>query len=380
MARTPGPITGSAGDQGGPLTNGGVHTGEIVRGDLDVWTFTATVGDRIAVHIGEIADPLDFRPWIRLWGPTGTSLGASFGLAAAQIGDVLAPVTGTYLVLVASADSGVDDGGTYQLTMTHTPGPITVSPGDEGGPIGSGSTQSGVIGRGDLDVWSFTATAGAPLTVQIAQTGETDDFRPWIRLWTPAGATVGSSFGLDTAQIGPVVAPVTGTYLVLVASADSGVDGVGTYNLTVTGGSSVARLRSPHLNGSPPDGDVRSGSAAQAADGTAGVLRFAGATGDARMSRRLREHGRDVRERVVQRPHEKEHEWDVHDELQHRVADDVASFEAEDADERQHPEGVDQVRERLGGVIGLHHPTQVDLQRLRGLEHVWRFDQPLAAG
>ncbi len=42
--------------EGGPLTNGGMHTGEIVKGDLDVWTFTATAGDRIAVHIGEITD------------------------------------------------------------------------------------------------------------------------------------------------------------------------------------------------------------------------------------------------------------------------------------------------------------------------------------
>ncbi len=53
------------------------------------------------------------------------------------------PVTGTYLVLVASFDSGVDGTGTYRLTMTHTPGPITVSAGDQGGPLTNGGAAYG---------------------------------------------------------------------------------------------------------------------------------------------------------------------------------------------------------------------------------------------
>ena len=234
MTHTPGPITVSAGDQGGPLTNGAIHTGEIVQGDLDVWTFTATAGDRIAVHIGEITDTDDFRPWIRVWAPNGATLGSAFGTDAAEIGDVIAPVTGTYLVLVASFDRGVDGTGTYRLTMTHTPGPITVSAGDQGGPLTNGAMHTGEILQGDLDVWTFTATAGDRIAVHIGEIAETDDFRPWIRLWAPNGATLGSAFGTDAAEIGDVIAPVTGTYLVLVASFDSGVDGTGTYRLTMT--------------------------------------------------------------------------------------------------------------------------------------------------
>jgi hypothetical protein len=237
------------------MINGSTHAGTILSGDLDVWTFTANANDRIAIHIGETSDPLDFRPWIRLWAPNGASLGDTWNVVAAQIDDAIAPVTGTYLVLVASADAGVEGTGTYQLTMTHTPGPVSITPGDEGGPIGSGSPQSGAIGRGDLDVWTFTATAGTPLTVQIAQTSETDDFRPWIRVWTPAGLSIGDVAGVDSAQIGPVNAPVTGTYLVLVASADSGVDGIGTYTLTVNGASGAASLQSLQLN-APSDGDA----------------------------------------------------------------------------------------------------------------------------
>jgi hypothetical protein len=233
MAHTPGPITISGGDDGGPLTNGALHTGTITQGDLDVWTFTATAGDRIGVHIGQLSETDDFRPWIRLWGPTGVQLGELSGTDAAVIEGV-ASVTGTYLVLVASFDVGYDGEGTYQLTMTHTPGPITISPGDEGGPLTSGVVQNGTMTQGDLDVWTITVTAGYHVTVTVSETTDTDDFRPWIRLWAPNGTQTGEISGLATATINNAVAPVTGTYLVLVGSFDPGYDGEGTYQLTVT--------------------------------------------------------------------------------------------------------------------------------------------------
>ena len=233
MAHTPGPITVAPGDEGGPLTNGAMHTGEILRGDVDVWTFTATAGDRIAVHIGEMVDNGDFSPWIRLWSPTGATLGDTWGAGAAVIDDAVAPVTGTYLVLVASADVGLDGTGTYRLTMAHTPGPITVSIGDEGGPLTNGAMHTGEILKGDVDVWTFTATAGDRIAVHIGEIVDAGDFSPWIRLWSPTGATLGDTWGAAAAVIDDVVAPVTGTYLVLVASADVGLDGTGTYRLTM---------------------------------------------------------------------------------------------------------------------------------------------------
>jgi hypothetical protein len=236
MVHTPGPITVSPGDDGGPLTNGATHTGTITLGDVDVWTFTANAGERITVHIGQTAETDDFRPWIRLWAPNGTTLGDISGVDATVIDDIVAPVTGTYLVLVASFDAGFDGTGAYQLTMAHTPGPITVSPGDEGGALTSGVSRSGHIAQGDVDVYTITAVAGNHLTVQINETSETSDFRPWIRLWAPNGATLGDAAGLTSAAITNVLAPATGTYLVLVSTFDAGFDGDGTYSLTATVG------------------------------------------------------------------------------------------------------------------------------------------------
>src|SRR5258705_462782 len=86
MAHTPGPITVSPGDDGGPLTNGFMHTGEILKGEVDVWTCAASAGDRIAVHIGEIVDAGDFTPWIRLWSPTGATLGDTWRSEERRVG------------------------------------------------------------------------------------------------------------------------------------------------------------------------------------------------------------------------------------------------------------------------------------------------------
>jgi deoxycytidine triphosphate deaminase len=233
MTHTPGPITVSPGDEGGPLTNGATHTGEIVKGDVDVWTFTANAGERIALHVGEITDTADFRPWIRIWAPNGAVVGDTSGTDAAVL-DVAAPVTGNYLVLVASFDAGFDGTGTYRLTLNHSAAAVTISPGDQGGPVTLGTPNAGEIVQGDLDVWTVSAVAGERITVQIAQTSETDDFRPWIRLWAPNGAVLGNVSGLDTTSINSVLAPVTGTYQILVGSFDSGFDGTGTYNVTVT--------------------------------------------------------------------------------------------------------------------------------------------------
>ena len=139
---SPGSATVTIGDcagTGGSLVNGAMHCGTIgTAGETDAWTFTATAGERIAIHIGETVDNNDFRPWLRLSAPDGAVLANTSGLEAAAADSVLASITGTYVVIVASFDSGFDGTGTYRLTMAKTPGPITVSAGDQGGPLTNG--------------------------------------------------------------------------------------------------------------------------------------------------------------------------------------------------------------------------------------------------
>jgi hypothetical protein len=225
LAKTPGALTVHAGDQGGAMTNGANHAGSIYSGDLDAWTFSAALGDSIMLSIGEVlqtqVDPL-FNPWIRLIGPNGNLLGSAAGTLAAQIA-ATAPLTGTYTVLVS--DSAVNrepsHAGDYILTMVKTNADLTVSNGDEGGPMTNGATQSGVIGVGDLDGWTFSAAQGDYIVLSIGEvlTSEVDPlFNPWIRLVGPNGDLLGSSSGTLAAQIA-AAAPLSGLYTVVVSDS-----------------------------------------------------------------------------------------------------------------------------------------------------------------
>ena len=54
LAQAPGAFEVSAGDEGGPMTNGADHLGTIYVGDLDQWSFQANQNDLIALSVGEI--------------------------------------------------------------------------------------------------------------------------------------------------------------------------------------------------------------------------------------------------------------------------------------------------------------------------------------
>ena len=224
----------SPGEDGGPLVNGSTHSGTMGVGDLDVWTFTANAGERIGIHASQLVDNDDLRPWLRLWAPNGAVLGDTSGVSVAEINGAIAPVTGTYLVLVSSFDSFFDGTGTYELTMTHTPGPVTITAGDEGGALANGVPTTGVMTAGDLDVYTIDVVAGRKISLNLLELTDTADFRPWIRLWAPNGSSLADTSALSNAIVNNAVAPVSGTYLILVSSFDSFFDGTGTYQLTVT--------------------------------------------------------------------------------------------------------------------------------------------------
>src|SRR2546425_1083869 len=52
LAKGPGAVEVSTGDEGGPMTDGATNAGSIYQGDFDTWTFTATQGDYIALSVG----------------------------------------------------------------------------------------------------------------------------------------------------------------------------------------------------------------------------------------------------------------------------------------------------------------------------------------
>jgi hypothetical protein len=134
-------------------------------------------------------------------------------------------------VIVGTNDSGRDATGNYTLTLAHAPGTFVVPGGDEGGAVTNGANHPGAIALGDLDMWTFSATAGDSISVSIAESGVNSAMWPWIRLIGPGGALVGSDFSDLVAQI-HVTAGTTGTYTLIVGTNDSGRDATGNYVLT----------------------------------------------------------------------------------------------------------------------------------------------------
>jgi hypothetical protein len=224
VAKTPGPYSVSAGDEGGPITNGATHAGIISIGDLDPWTFQATADDGITISIGEVAgsgaEPR-FQPWLRLRGPDGALLSDEWDFNAAQLA-LRAPMTGTYTVMVSNRQYDYVQAGpsSYLLTVAKTPGPYSVSAGDEGGPITNGATHAGTVSVGDLDPWTFQATANDGITISIGEvvgSGAESRFQPWLRLRGPDGALLGDEWDFNAAQL-DLRAPLTGTYTLVVTN------------------------------------------------------------------------------------------------------------------------------------------------------------------
>jgi hypothetical protein len=210
----------------GALANGDTYTGTIaVPGQTDVWSFSATQGDFIALAIGEIVANPDpgFVPLMQLRNhDTQTIVTQVTGTLAAQIA-VTAPLTATYDVLVR--DSNISRSGTalgsYKLTLVRTPGALVVHADDEGGAMTNGANHAGSLYIGDLDAWTFTAAQGDYIVLGLGEvlTSEIDPlFNPWIRLIGPTGTLITSASGALAAQVA-ATAPLTGTYTVLVSDS-----------------------------------------------------------------------------------------------------------------------------------------------------------------
>ncbi len=231
LAKTGDPVFVSPGDEGGPMTNGWMHLGNIDLGDLDVWTFNANTGEALVVRVGKTNASANLGPWVRLYGPSGALLGSSASGAAAEVA-VSATNSGTYLVVIGDGNVGLGGTGEYRLTLAKTGVPVFVSPADEGGPMTNGWMHLGNIDVGDLDVWTFNANVGDALIVRGGKTNASANLGIWVRLYGPNGLRLGTASSGEAAEVA-VPATDSGTYLVVIGDGNVGLGGSGEYQLTL---------------------------------------------------------------------------------------------------------------------------------------------------
>jgi hypothetical protein len=110
----------------------------------------------------------------------------------------------------------------------QAPSPIVITPGDQGGLLINGATNSSVMNLGDLDVWSFYGTPGDSNALRVVA----QDFTPWIRLYGPDGTFIQevriNNSNIREATMSQVITNA-GTYTVVVSAAFANQSGPYTF-------------------------------------------------------------------------------------------------------------------------------------------------------
>jgi len=228
IVQTPGGLTVPSGDEGGALADDTDQSGTITVGDLDPWTFSANVGERITLQLTKVTGGASFTPQLELIAPDGTRRRVSQGQTGATV-DVAIEALGTYVAVVS--DAAETGAGTYTLRLTRVTIPI-------GSTMDNGATVQAAVVPGQTNTGTFLASAGDRIVLRIGKAG-TGNFNPWMRLYGLAGSTLLGSVSTASAAEIALTITNTGTFTVRVS------DGSGTHNL---GGSYRLTLIKP---GSP---------------------------------------------------------------------------------------------------------------------------------
>ena len=216
------------------LPNGGVLDGLIDSNgtDFDVYTFTATAGDKLLLGVRELGSNTNLNPRVQVFGPGGTQL-ADLTTSYAADYDLAAPHGGTYSLVVRD-DDGFETGD-YQLSLLRLP-PLSaqrVADTDDGDRVlANGGTLDGQVDSNgtDFDVYTFDADAGEGLLLGVRELGSNTNLNPRVTIFAPDGtelADLTTSYAADY----DLAAPQNGTYS-LVVRDDDGFE-TGDYRLSL---------------------------------------------------------------------------------------------------------------------------------------------------
>ena len=250
LVKAPGTIITPPNDEGGPMTNGATHPGELTLGDMDAWTFSANAGENLWLRMGAPT----LRPWLHLYGPGGVLISSSAGSTSADNDasiSVLTTNSGTFTIVALSYYPNL--AGPYTVTLAKTMGDFVVSPTDEGGSLQNGVATLATNALGDIDVWTFTANAGDSIALRAGA----PDFRPLLQLFGPNGRLVSEAGGVSASRDANIVVTATnsGTFTVLVQSFY--FDGAGNYTLH------LAKIPGPFTTSPGDEGGTLLGDAPQ---------------------------------------------------------------------------------------------------------------------
>ena len=217
---------------------GPIGCGQLVAGNIggaaqhDSYAFSATAGE--AVVLASLATSGTQAARLDLYFNGVLVPGGNNGFGNTATGSVLLPSTGTYTVIVR--DYALNRVGGYNLAFRSTTGKCASA-------ITCGLMPDGyIVALGQLDSYSFTATAGQSVVLAAVATSGTLAAR--LDLYGPNGTLVpGGNNGFGNTSTGSVFLPSTGTYTVIVRDYSLNRTGRYALDLRVTGGACPTSVR-----------------------------------------------------------------------------------------------------------------------------------------
>ena len=237
-------------NENGTLINGGSVSGDITLGDLDTWIFEATEGERLNIQLVDV-DDTGFLPFMTLYAPDGSRVGSVSNYMVTNLYNIAASQTGTYILLVQDGTGRREQVANYEVHFAKSIGA------NENGELINGGSVSGDITLGDLDTWTFEATAGERLNIQLADVDDTGFF-PFMTLYAPDGTRVGSVSNYMVTNLYNIAASQTGTYILLVQDGTGRREQVANYEVHFAK-SLGANENGVLINGGSVSGDITLG-------------------------------------------------------------------------------------------------------------------------
>jgi hypothetical protein len=257
VIKNPGTDVNDIDDDPVAIMPGELKSGYIDVGDLDGYTFEAAAGDVVTILMSETGDYGGFDPRVELIEPDGTR--TYYSLSSRTSADFIdakkISKAGTCMI-IAREYNGYQT-GTYNLSMVKTASTDLSEPVNSPVLLTAGQLATGVIEKGQLNGYTFNASAGDIITILMGEMIDCYGFSPQLDLIEPNG-TRAYFTGSESAVINAKKLSETGTYMLIARSSSGYAEGM--YGLTMLNNSNTLENDSQDSAVAIKSGDVKNGS------------------------------------------------------------------------------------------------------------------------
>ena len=188
-----------AGDEGGALINGGVASGILSTGDIDMYSLAVNAGDYLRLRFADNTNSGFLSTAVQVFASDGSLLASS---NSATIAEVFLPITSSETLTVTVRNSGGNTGSySYDLFTAVSQQSFITPGGDEGGALANGGIAAGVLSAGDVDLYSLSVAAGDYLRLRLGDIANSGFLTAELQVYASDGSLIASSNSTTIANV-----------------------------------------------------------------------------------------------------------------------------------------------------------------------------------